>query len=614
MSTKSSSQKFRYDYVTKNPMAYRILYFVTFIAWILSAIGLLKFFDLSLWYWIFMAPLFVPVLYSRSLTYFINIFYPGFSLEDHEAKKEKFWKDNNPSVDIFLPIAGEPVSLVRETWEAVAKLNYDNYKVYVLEDKVDLNARKLAKDLGFNYLSRPNKGYLKKAGNMEYGYDNSDGEFIVVLDADFVPDLDFIQETIPYFENKHIGLLQTPQYFETSDRIHKRSPIEYGAGNVVEDFYRIVQPARDFFGAAICVGTNSIVRRSAHNKTTATKNIVENAEDVANGLNMIKHGYEIKYIPLILARGICPDNPESYFKQHNRWASGSIMILFSSFFWRIKMTLMQRLTYVSGGMYYIAEAASLIIAIQLFILLIFHQDSIVLGHFLWFVPYLIIKTLIIPRTKVSPMRRGTILAALVQVYTYLYATFKFMLGSSLEWVPTNAKTTSVSSSFVNAVWVSRFILVAWLGMVIGLFLENPLLYRNLDAYTSLIWILMGLIVHGYFSYTSSIYIWYTTYQAKKYTKKRKTLLERMQDSDIWKTLTPKKIFASKRKKEKPALVGYTQLTRQVSFNLLIFSIVFFASSAILYSNNNEIAIIQEVRERIGDLPGISGLDTFTDFQ
>ncbi len=578
MSNKSNNKDFRYNYVIRRPAMYRVLYLITLISWILAAIGLLKFFDLSIWYWVFMAPLFIPVLYSRTFTYFINIFYTGFSVKEHDEKKDKFWKENNPSVDVFLPIAGEPVSLVRDTWKAVAKLNYDNYKVYVLEDKVDLAARKLAKELGFNYLSRPNKGYLKKAGNMEYGFQNSKGEFIVVLDADFVPDLDFIQETIPYFENDHIGLVQTPQYFETSERIHKRSPIEYGAGNVVEDFYRIVQPARDFFGAAICVGTNSIVRRSAINKTTASVGIVENAEDVANGLNMIKHGYEIKYIPLILARGICPDNPESYFKQHNRWATGSIMILFSSFFWRIKMTMMQRLTYIAGGMYYISEALSLLLAIQLFILLIFHQDSIVLGHFLWFVPYMFIKIFVIPRTKVSPMRRGTILAALVQVYTYLYATFKFMLGGSLEWIPTNAKSTTVSSSFISIVWLSRFLLVTWVGMGIGLFLENPLLYKNLDAYTSLVWILFGLLVHSYFSFSSTTHIWSTLWQARRAKSKKKS--------------------KSKAKASKSVSPRFAFLRSSLSLNLLIFGIVFFATSMILFSNNNSAINIREIVESI----------------
>ncbi len=45
----------------------------------------------------------------------------------------------------------------------------------------------LAKEYGFKYLSRPNKGEMKKAGNLKYGFERSEGEYIVVFDADFAP-------------------------------------------------------------------------------------------------------------------------------------------------------------------------------------------------------------------------------------------------------------------------------------------------------------------------------------------------------------------------------------------------------------------------------------------
>ena len=104
---------------------------------------------------------------------------------------------------------------------------------------------------------------MKKAGNIKHGYENSSGEFIVIFDADFAPHHDFIRDLLPYTSDPRTAIVQSPQYFQTDKDVHKRSIIEYGAGQVQEDFYRIIQQSRDTFGAAICVGSNAIYRRSA---------------------------------------------------------------------------------------------------------------------------------------------------------------------------------------------------------------------------------------------------------------------------------------------------------------------------------------------------------------
>ena len=222
MPAKPTANDYRYNYIIQNPTRIRILYLFTLISWGFAVIGLFKFFDLSIFTGFFCSLSSYPLSIPRTVSYFVNVFYPGFDLQEHEKKKKEFWANNHPTVDVFLPIAGEDIKILRQTWKAVAKLDYDNYQVYVLEDKVDLKARKLAAELGFNYLSRPNKGEYKKAGNLKYGYENSNGEFVVILDADFVPHKSFIKESIPYFNNPSIGIVQTPQYFETNDEIHDR--------------------------------------------------------------------------------------------------------------------------------------------------------------------------------------------------------------------------------------------------------------------------------------------------------------------------------------------------------------------------------------------------------
>ena len=56
----------------------------------------------------------------------------------------------------------------------------------MLDDSARVAVRDLAWEYGFRYLTRPNRGYLKTAGNLRFGYQNSSGDFIAIFDADFV--------------------------------------------------------------------------------------------------------------------------------------------------------------------------------------------------------------------------------------------------------------------------------------------------------------------------------------------------------------------------------------------------------------------------------------------
>jgi cellulose synthase (UDP-forming) len=496
---------YKFNYISKDTKQIRYVYFLTFVTWLMAVAGMSKFFDLNPIYWLIAFPFFIPVWISRTVTYFVNIFYPKFDLELHNKKRDKYLSKNQPTVDVFLPIAGEDTSILKPTWEAVSKIAYENYKVHVLEDKIDPKARVLASRYGFNYLSRPNKGFKKKGGNLEYGYSKTSGEFALVLDADFVPHPDILKDTLPYMEDKNIGIVQTPQYFRTSKEINKKSPIEYGSANVVEDFYRIIQPARDFFGAAICVGTNALYRRKAIPKLEEST-LNELSEDIVTGIALLENGYRLKYIPLILAVGLCPDNVESYFKQHNRWATGSMLLLMSSFFWRIRMTIMQRLIYISGSMYYLAEAASLFLTSQVMLLLLFHQNTISIGHILWFLPFIIMQKIILDEVKLSPKKSGTIVAALTQIYTYIYALLAIIFEQKTSWQATNTKNTIVSSQFMNILWFNRiFVSIMLILIATTIFIHPDMLY-NINAYILLGWAIYSTYLHTRYSFTLSRFV------------------------------------------------------------------------------------------------------------
>jgi cellulose synthase (UDP-forming) len=78
-----------------------------------------------------------------------------------------------PSVDIFLPICGEPIEMLRNAWTAVAALAeaYPGMALpYVLDDGADPQARELAIGLGLGYVVRPNRGEHMKSGNLRHAF------------------------------------------------------------------------------------------------------------------------------------------------------------------------------------------------------------------------------------------------------------------------------------------------------------------------------------------------------------------------------------------------------------------------------------------------------------
>jgi len=123
-----------------------------------------------------------------------------------------------PKVTIQLPVYNE-FYVVERLIEAIAQLNYPKNKleIQVLDDSTDESFELAAKkvrffaDLGFDikHIKRPNRGGYK-AGALAYGLQQASGEFIAIFDADFVPEKEFLLQTIPFFyESEKIGVVQT---------------------------------------------------------------------------------------------------------------------------------------------------------------------------------------------------------------------------------------------------------------------------------------------------------------------------------------------------------------------------------------------------------------------
>lgn len=163
------------------------------------------------------------------------------------------------TVDVFITTYNEPVSMVLETAEAAQRIRYP-HATYVLDDGDRPELAEAVAAIGARYLTRSaswsNKPRHAKAGNLNNALLETEGEFILVLDADQVPDERILDHTLGYFRDPHMALVQTPQYFHNvpfSDPLGSQAPLFYGP----------IQQGKDGWNAAYFCGSNAVLRREA---------------------------------------------------------------------------------------------------------------------------------------------------------------------------------------------------------------------------------------------------------------------------------------------------------------------------------------------------------------
>lgn len=408
---------------------------------------------LFLWYLAFVS----LILFYLAVSYMIGIWAKPFDFKAHKLQRELVKGRLMPTVDVFLPCAGEPLEVLENTHRWVAQLDWpkDLLRVWVLDDSHRAEVKNSAEKWGFEYLARPNRGELKKAGNIRYAFARSKGDFILILDADFCPRLDMLREIGPYMAlQKDIGIVQTPQFFD----VEKDMPwVERGAGAIQELFYRLIQVNRDHWGAPICVGTCALYRRSALEPMGGTYPI-EHSEDVHTGFALRARGWRTVYVPLVLAKGVCPDTVAAFATQQHRWCSGSTSLgLNRELFWGTKMPLMARLCFLSGMGYYWATALGLFLTpIPGLLMVHFAPEHVFWWNAAFSLPSFAFGTVYMALWNRSPYGLDSVRARFLSYWAHAVAIGERLSGSLSGWVPTgDAKAAKKSKVYI------RLLRLAW---------------------------------------------------------------------------------------------------------------------------------------------------------
>ena len=420
----------RYSYVRRHLW---VLILCSIVSFGFLTVSQLRLANASPWFWCYVPFLFFTIAYFL-VSLWVNGFTRDFDLAAHRAVVEGWEPERYPSVDIFLPVCGEPYEVLRNTWTHVAAMveAYPGKAIgYVLDDAAVPELRELAEDLGLNYASRPNRGWFKKAGNLQFGFSRSEGEFILILDADFVPRADLLGEMLPYFDrDPKLGIVQSPQYFRVLDG---QNWIERGAGAVQELFYRAIQTSRQHRAGAICVGSCAVYRRAALQENGGTT-LIEHSEDVHTGFDLRCLGWGLTYIPIALAAGICPATLGSYYNQQYRWCMGSMSLLGSEKFRQAKLSLSSRLCYFSGFFYYLHTALFTFVAPLIPIMLLWVMpERIKFANLAYILPSLLYNAVVFPMWHRNPYRLEAWACRMLYGWAHLFAIWDIVRGKRRGW-------------------------------------------------------------------------------------------------------------------------------------------------------------------------------------
>ena len=236
----------------------------------------------------------------------------------------------SPKVSIHIPAYFEPVEMLKQTLDAVSRLDYPNFECVVIINNtpdpefwqpIQDHCRTLGERFKFINAEKV-QGF--KAGALRIAMDRTavDAEIIGIIDADYVVQPDWLKDLVPVFADPRVGLVQAPQEHRDGDR----SLMHYIMNGEYAGFFDIGMVQRNEYNAIIVHGTMCLIRRAAMDMAGGWAGDTI-CEDTDLGLAIIEHGWLTHYTNHRYGHGLLPDTYEAFKKQRHRWAYGGFQIV-----------------------------------------------------------------------------------------------------------------------------------------------------------------------------------------------------------------------------------------------------------------------------------------------
>lgn len=246
----------------------------------------------------------------------------------HEARLRALPPAELPEVDVLIATYNEPLDVLEKTILGALVLDWpmDRLNVWVLDDGRRDWLRDYCAAHGARYLTRTGNAHAK-AGNINAAIKRTAAPFFLVLDADFVPQRQFLFRAMGFFQDPRIGIVQIPHNFFNSDPMQASLGLRRALPDDQRFFFDTLMPGRDGWDCAFCCGSNGIVRRSAIEEVGGGLPTGSITEDMLLTLALMRRGYITRFLGERLAIGLAPESLAAFFVQRARWARGGIQIL-----------------------------------------------------------------------------------------------------------------------------------------------------------------------------------------------------------------------------------------------------------------------------------------------
>ena len=236
--------------------------------------------------------------------------------------------DPLPAVTVQLPVFNERY-VVERLIRAVAALDYPRalLEIQVLDDSTDETAaiarraveRERARGIDIHYIHREHRtGY--KAGALQEGMERARGELLFIFDADFVPPPAFIRNTLDFFSDPEVGMVQARW-----DHLNRNFSLLTRLQAILLDGHFVVEhTARNRSGRFFNFnGTAGAWRRTTIEEAGGWKSDTL-TEDIDLSYRAQLAHWKFVYLKDVVSPAEVPVDINGFKTQQHRWAKGAI--------------------------------------------------------------------------------------------------------------------------------------------------------------------------------------------------------------------------------------------------------------------------------------------------
>jgi cellulose synthase/poly-beta-1,6-N-acetylglucosamine synthase-like glycosyltransferase len=316
-----------------------------------------------LWLFIYLSALMALFTYGMNCWFLMLVYrrkYPQ-AVKNHQKIKDAFYQNvpagDWPRVTIQLPIYNERY-VVKRLIKAVCMIDYpgDLLEVQVLDDSTDdtleiaratIEEMK-AKGVDIVHVRRDNRSGFK-AGALREGLKTSKGELLAIFDADFIPNRNFLKESVPYFKNPQIGMLQIRWGHINSDY----SLLTRAQSIGIDGHFGVEQASRAWNGFFMNFNGTAGVWRKKTIQEAGGWQADTLTEDLDLSYRAQLKGWKLMFAPQVVCPAELPVTINAFKSQQHRWAKGSIQtakknlgkLFKSDLSWLIKIQAFLHLTH-----------------------------------------------------------------------------------------------------------------------------------------------------------------------------------------------------------------------------------------------------------------------------